>query len=51
MQLYELCLYNGNRCVFVEFKYVNQEVRFLCYPFLSRHPGTLSLQIKLKDPI
>lgn len=41
--LYELCLSNGNRCVFVEFKYVNQKVRFLCYPFLSRHPGTLSL--------
>lgn len=41
--LYELCLYNGNRCVFVEFKYVNQKVRFLCYLFFSRHPGTLSL--------
>lgn len=33
MQLSELCLYNGNRCVFVEFKYVNQKVRFLSILF------------------
>lgn len=37
--LYELCLYNGNRCVFVEFKYVNQQDFFaiLFFPDILGH--------------